>query len=153
MQRRSDDGTRRTLERHASERARFGHPELMVGTMPGAGGTQRLPHVLGKHLAMDVFLTGRQLSAQEVLQHGLVSRVIEHADLADTALSLAREVARRSSPVARMLKAAVEAGLQDAASSTLELERRLFQLSFALADRKEGMAAFVERRTALFQHR
>lgn len=137
----------------ASERARFGHPELLVGTMPGAGGTQRLPRVLGKHLAMDVFLTGRQLSAQEALQHGLVSRVVAPDALQSTALAIAREIAGRSAPVARMLKAAVQAGLQDATGTGLDLERRLFQLGFALADRREGMAAFVERREAMFRHR
>lgn len=137
----------------ASERARFGHPELLVGTMPGAGGTQRLPRVLGKHVAMDMFLTGRQLGAQEALQHGLVSRVVEASCLLESALAVAKEVARRSQPVARMIKTAVQAGLEDASGPSLALERRLFQLGFDLQDRREGMSAFVEKRDPVFRHR
>ncbi|HVL76995.1 MAG TPA: enoyl-CoA hydratase-related protein [Noviherbaspirillum sp.] len=137
----------------ASERSSFGHPEFMLGTMPGAGGTQRLPRVLGKHLAMDLFLTGRRLGAQEAQQHGLVSRVVPAEELMPLALQLARAIAACSAPVARLIKQAVQAGLQDRESTGLALERALFQQSFALADRAEGMAAFVEKRKPKFRHR
>lgn len=137
----------------ASERARFAHPEYLAGTMPGAGGTQRLPRVLGKHLAMDLLLSGRQLTAREAEQHGLVSRVVEPGALMETALTLARQIAGRSAPVAQLLKAAVQAGLEDAQGTGLVLERRLFQMTFALEDRQEGMRAFVEKRPAQFRHR
>src|SRR5690606_10902211 len=87
----------------ASDRAVFGHPEYTVGTMPGAGGTQRLPRVLGKHLAMDLFLTARRLTADEALRCGLISRIVSAADLRESAVAIARQIARGSGPVAQSI--------------------------------------------------
>ncbi len=135
----------------ASERAKFGHPEVTVGTLSGCGGTQRLPRVIGKHWAMDVLLTGRPLSATEAYQCGLVSRVVSADRLQDEALGIARKIASLSSPVVQMIKSAVLEGLETPLPSALALERHMFHLTFALDDRAEGMAAFVEKRQPVFR--
>jgi enoyl-CoA hydratase len=134
----------------ASETAKFGHPEIKLGTMSGAGGTQRLPRVVGKHWAMDMLLTGRFMSAQEAYMAGLVSRIVTPAQLHSEAMYIARRIADQSAPVVKMIKQAVNEGLNDSLVSGLSLERRLFHLTFALADRKEGMEAFCERRKPIF---
>lgn len=135
----------------ASQTAKFGHPEVTLATMSGAGGTQRLPRVIGKHWAMDLLLTGRFISAQEAYQAGLVSRVVAPADLLSEAMDTAKRIAAFSGPVTRMIKQAVNDGLNDSLHSGLALERRLFHLTFALADRKEGMEAFCDRRQPAFK--
>lgn len=135
----------------AAEGAVFGHPELTVGTIPGAGGTQRLTRAVGKCVAMDMLLTGRRLSAAEALQAGLVSRVVPRGEAVATALDLARRVAGLSAPIARLGKQAVRHAQESHLAEGLALERRLFQLSFVTHDRREGMAAFVEKRRPAFR--
>jgi len=137
----------------ASETAKFGHPEITLATMSGAGGTQRLPRVVGKHVAMDMLLTGRVLTAQEALQAGLVSRVFAPDQLRNEAIAVCRKIAKLSAPVVKMIKQAVNQGLNDSLVSGLALERKMFHLTFGLADRAEGMRAFVERRDPEFKDR
>lgn len=137
----------------AAESARFGHPESTVGTMPGAGGTQRLPRAVGKHMALDMLLTGRQLTAAEALQFGLASRVVADEALFDESIAVARKIASLSAPVVRLVKEAVRNGLSGEHSTGLAQERRLFQLAFTLEDRREGMQAFIDRRQPVFTDR
>jgi len=137
----------------ASENAKFGHPEITLATMSGAGGTQRLPRVVGKHIAMDLLLTGRVINAQEALQAGLVSRIFPPDQLRSGGLDICRKIAKLSAPVVRMVKQAVNQGLNDSLVSGLAFERKQFHLTFGLVDRTEGMAAFVERRTPAFKGR
>jgi enoyl-CoA hydratase len=137
----------------ASETARFGHPEITLATMSGAGGTQRLPRVVGKHVAMDLLLTGRLITAQEALQVGLVSRIFTPDQLQKNAFDVCRKIAGLSAPVVKMVKHAVNQGLNDSLVSGLALERKQFHLTFGLADRIEGMKAFVERRPPEFKDR
>lgn len=136
----------------AADTACFGHPEFTVGTMPGAGGTQRLAKTLGKHAAMDVLLTGRRLTAAEACRFGLVSRVVPAPDLQKEAMEVAARIAAGSAPVARMIKQAVRHSLADADATGLALERSLFHRTFSLGDRREGMRAFVEKRRPVFRH-
>lgn len=136
----------------AAASARFSHPEITLAAMPGAGGTQRLARVLGKHLAMDLLLTGRALSADEALAAGLVSRVVADEALETTAMSIARQVASYSNPVACRIKASVnEAQVQ--LESGLALERSLFHACFSEQDFREGLRAFIEKRAPRFGHR
>lgn len=137
----------------AADTARFGHPEISVGTMPGAGGTQRLPRAVGKHKAMDLLLTGRMMDATEAERAGLVSRVVPEKELMDTALSVARRVASYSRPVLKLLKQAVLRSQGMPLGEGLVFERKLFQMTFGFEDRREGMEAFVEKRKPLFRHR
>jgi enoyl-CoA hydratase len=137
----------------AAETARFGHPEVTVGTMPGAGGTQRLPRAIGKARAMDLLLTGRTLTAVEAERCGLVSRVVPPDRLLDEAKAVARRIASFSAPVVRMIKEAANFAFRLSLPDGLAFERRLFHLTFALDDRREGMAAFVEKRTPTFADR
>lgn len=133
----------------AADNARFGHPEASVGTMPGAGGTQRLTRLLGRHLALDVLLTGRLLTADEALRFGLVSRIVSPANVMVEARAIAERIAALSSPVTALIKEAVnhaDASLSDG----LAFERRMFALTFALTDRMEGMTAFIEKRPPRF---
>lgn len=137
----------------AGRSARFGHPEVTAGTMPGAGGTQRLPRAVGPALALDLLLTGRSLTAGEALSAGLVSRVVEDGQALDTARTVARHLSALSAPVLRAVKAAVRRGQEVPLSQGLAEERRLFHRTFALDDRREGMAAFAEKRPPRFRHR
>ncbi len=137
----------------AADTARFGHPEVTVGTLSGAGGTQRLPRAIGKHKAMDLLLTGRLMDAREAERAGLVSRVVPEDELLDTARSVARTVASRSRPVLKLLKQAALRSQSMPLDDGLVFERRLFQLSFGLHDRWEGMEAFVEKRRPIFLDR
>jgi enoyl-CoA hydratase len=130
----------------ASETAKFGLPEVTLGVIPGAGGTQRLTHALGKALAMEVILNNRTLSAAEALQHGLVNRVVPVERLLDEALALAAEVAARAPVAVRHAKQAVHAAFELSLAEGLAEERRLFYLLFATEDQKEGMKAFIEKR-------
>lgn len=137
----------------AADTARFGHPEITVGTMPGAGGTQRLPRAVGKHKAMDLLLSGRTMDAAEAERAGLVSRVVPRADLLATARAVARAVASHSRPVLKLLKQAVLQSQALPLHQGLVFERRLFQMTFGLDDRREGMEAFLQRRKPQFRHR
>lgn len=125
----------------AAASARFCHPEITLGAMPGAGGTQRLARVVGKHVALDLLLTGRALSADEALSAGLVSRVLPDEELEAAAMSVARLVASYSSPVACRIKAAVN-GAQVGLDAGLAMERALFHACFSEHDFREGLAAF-----------
>lgn len=137
----------------AGHGARFGHPEVTAGTMPGAGGTQRLPRLVGPALALDLLLTGRSLTADEALSAGLVARVVADGQALDAARAVARHLSTLSAPVLRAVKAAVRRGQEVPLSLGLAEERRLFHRTFALDDRREGMTAFAEKRPPRFQHR
>jgi enoyl-CoA hydratase len=137
----------------AADNARFGQPEINLGTLPGAGGTQRLVRAVGKSKAMDMILTGRMMDAAEAERSGLVTRVVPAGELLDEALKIAAAIATKSKPAVRMAKDAVNAAFESSLAEGLRYERRAFYASFATADRKEGMNAFVEKRSADFQHR
>ena len=137
----------------AAESARFGQPEIKLGTIPGAGGSQRLAHFIGKAKAMDMVLTGRTLDAHEAERCGLVSRVVSDAALLNEALRVAARIAGYSGPVAMMAKEAVNGAFETTLSEGVRQERRLFHSTFAIEDQKEGMAAFAEKREPQFMHR
>lgn len=137
----------------AAETAKFGHPEVSVGTMPGAGGTQRLPLAIGKHKAMDLLLSGRMMDAREGEIAGLVSRIVPREELLGTARSVAKTVASHSRPVLKLLKQSILQAYASQGSGGLAFERRLFQMTFGLFDRREGMEAFLEKRKPNFQDR
>ena len=136
----------------ASETARFGQPEIKIGTLPGAGGTQRLPRAVGKALAMDLCLTGRMMDAQEALRAGLVSRVLPADKLLEEALATAQKSASYSLPALMMMKETVNRSFEGPLSEGIWYERRMLHATFALADQKEGMNAFVEKRSPHFKH-
>ena len=135
----------------ASETAKFGQPEVTLGTMPGAGGTQRLTRSIGKAKAMDLCLTGRLIDAREAESMGLVSRVVPTEQLKEETLKVAKKIASYSLPVLMMIKESVSRAFETPLSEGIKFERRLFQSTFALEDQKEGMAAFVEKRTPTFK--
>ncbi len=137
----------------ASESAQFGQPEVNIGVMPGAGGTQRLTRAIGKSKAMEMVLTGRSMGAHEAEQLGLVARVVPVEVYLDEALKLANEIAARPPVAVRLAKEAVNKAFETALSEGLDYERRLFYLLFATADQKEGMRAFIEKRPAEWQGR
>jgi len=130
----------------AGENARFGQPEVTLGVIPGAGGTQRLAHAVGKALAMEMILNNRTLSADEALRYGLVNHVVPVERCLDEALRLAGEIAGRAPLAVRLAKEAVNQAYETSLSDGLADERRLFFLLFATQDQKEGMAAFLEKR-------
>ena len=135
----------------ASETAKFGQPEVTLGTMPGAGGTQRLARSIGKAKAMDLCLTGRLMDATEAERAGLVSRVVPAEHLKEEALKVAQKIASYSLPVLMMIKESIDRAFETPLSEGLKFERRLFHSTFALEDQKEGMAAFVEKRAPVFK--
>jgi len=137
----------------AADNAKFGQPEINLGIIPGAGGTQRLPRAVGKAKAMEMCLTGRMMDAAEAERVGLVSRVLPVADLVAEAIKTAEKIAAQSMPVAMMVKECVNRAYETSLAEGLRFERRTFHSTFALLDQKEGMAAFVEKRPARFQHR
>lgn len=137
----------------AADNAQFGQPEIKLGVMPGAGGTQRLTKAVGKAKAMDLCLTGRMMGAEEAERSGLVARVVPLADLMAVALKAATEIAGYSLPAVMMTKEAVNRAQETSLAEGLRFERRIFQAMFATADQKEGMAAFAEKRPASFTHR
>ena len=137
----------------AAETAKFGQPEITLGTIPGSGGTQRLTRAVGKAKAMDMILSGRMMDAAEAERAGLVSRVVPAEALLDEALALAGTIASMSMPAAAMAKEAVNRAFETTLAEGVRFERRLFQSSFATADRTEGMAAFVEKRKPKFEDR
>jgi enoyl-CoA hydratase len=137
----------------AADTAKFGQPEINLGTMPGAGGSQRLTRFVGKSKAMDLCLTGRMMDAAEAERCGLVSRVVPAAQLVDEAIKAAETIAAKSLPIAMMVKESVNRSFETTLSEGIRFERRLFHSTFATEDQKEGMTAFVEKRPAAFKHR
>src|SRR3954471_212202 len=127
----------------AAENARFGQPEINLGTMPGAGGTQRLPRFIGKAKAMDLCLTGRMMDAAEAERAGLVSRVVAPDKLMEEAIAVAERISRMSRPIAMMVKEAVNRAFETTLAEGVRFERRLFHSTFATEDQKEGMAGCV----------
>jgi len=130
----------------ASETAQFGQPEINIGVMPGAGGTQRLTRALGKSRAMELVLTGKFMSANEAYARGLVSRVVPVESYLGEAKNLAREIASKAPVAARLAKEAVNKAFELSLTEGLEYERRLFYFLFSTQDQKEGMDAFVDKR-------
>ncbi len=137
----------------AADSARFGQPEIKIGVLPGAGGTQRLPRAVGKAKAMDLVLTGRMMDAAEAERAGLVSRVVPADQLLDEAVAAATQICQYSLPAVMMAKEAVNRAYESPLSEGLQFERRLFHSLFSTEDQKEGMAAFVEKRKPVFKHR
>jgi enoyl-CoA hydratase len=137
----------------AADTACFGQPEIRLGTMPGAGGTQRLPRFVGKAKAMDLCLTGRMMDAAEAERAGLVSRVVPAADLVSEATKIAEQITSMSRPIAMMVKEAVNRAYETTLSEGVRFERRLFHASFATEDQKEGMTAFIDKRPPVFRNR
>src|SRR6266508_937953 len=137
----------------AADTAKFGQPEIKLGIIPGAGGTQRLPRAVGKAKAMDLVLTGRMMDAAEAERAGLVSRVLPADKLIDEALAAAERIAEFSLPSVMMAKEAVNRAYEAPLAEGILFERRLFHALFATEDQKEGMAAFVEKRKPKFRHR
>jgi len=137
----------------AADSARFGQPEIKLGIIPGAGGTQRLPRALGKAKAMDLVLTGRMMDAAEAERSGLVSRVVPAAKLLDEALAAATQIAEYSLPSVMAAKESINRAYESPLSEGVLFERRMFHSLFATEDQKEGMAAFVEKRKPGFKHR
>ncbi len=130
----------------ASETARFGQPEINIGVMPGAGGTQRLTRAVGKALAMEMVLTGRMITAEEALAAGLINRIVPVEFYLDSAMTLAREVAARPPISARLAKESVLKSFDTTINDGLEFERKNFYLLFATEDMREGMEAFLQKR-------
>jgi enoyl-CoA hydratase len=137
----------------AAETAKFGQPEITIGIMPGAGGTQRLARWIGKAKAMDLVLTGRLMDAAEAERAGLVSRVVPPDRLMPEALAVAEKIASFSRPIALMAKEAIGRAYETSLAEGVRFERRLFHAMFATEDQKEGMAAFLEKRPPAFRHR
>lgn len=137
----------------AADTARFGQPEITIGAIPGAGGTQRLPRFIGKAKAMDMCLTGRMMDADEAERSGLVSRVVPAVELLDEAVKSAAKVAAMSRPIAMMVKESVNRAYETTLAEGVLFERRTFHSVFATEDQKEGMQAFVEKRKPDFKNR
>ena len=135
----------------AADTAKFGQPEIKLGTMPGAGGTQRLPRAVSKAKAMDMCLTARMMDAAEAERAGLVSRVVSADKLMDEALEAATVIASMSLPSVMMIKEAVNRAYESSLTDGVQYERRLFHSTFATEDQKEGMKAFIEKRLPNFR--
>ncbi|MFO1350572.1 MAG: enoyl-CoA hydratase [Gammaproteobacteria bacterium] len=137
----------------AADNAKFGQPEINLGVLPGAGGTQRLTRLIGKSKAMDLCLSGRMMDATEAERAGLVSRIMPTADLLDEALKIAAAIAAKSRPAVYFTKEAVNRAYETSLAEGLRFERRLFYAAFSTEDQKEGMRAFNEKRPAQWKHR
>jgi enoyl-CoA hydratase len=137
----------------AADTAKFGQPEITIGTIPGFGGTQRLPRAVGKAKAMEWCLTGRLVDAADAERAGLVARVVPAADLEREALATAAKIASFSLPIVLMIKESINRAYESSLTEGLAFERRQFHATFALDDQKEGMRAFVEKRKPQFRHR
>ncbi|HJV25346.1 MAG TPA: enoyl-CoA hydratase [Aromatoleum sp.] len=137
----------------AADTAKFGQPEVKLGILPGAGGTQRLPRAVGKAKAMDMCLTARMMDATEAERAGLVARVVPAERLLDEAIEAAAAIASYSLPVVMMIKESVSRAFEGSLNEGLLFERRVFHSAFGLEDQREGMAAFVEKRKPQFKHR
>ncbi|MGU9979998.1 enoyl-CoA hydratase [Phreatobacter sp. HK31-P] len=137
----------------AAETAKFGQPEIKLGVMPGAGGTQRLTRFVGKSKAMEMCLTGRMMDAAEAERVGLVSRIVPAAELIDEAVKVAGQIADMSMPTVMMTKETVNRSYETTLAEGIRFERRVFHAMFSMADQKEGMAAFAEKRKPGFKNR
>jgi len=137
----------------AADTAKFGQPEITIGTMPGLGGTQRLPRAVGKAKAMELCLTGRMMDAAEAERSGLVARVVPADRLMEETLATATKIASFSLPVILKVKESVNRAYESSLGEGLLFERREFHGTFGLEDQKEGMRAFVEKRKPSFKHR
>jgi len=138
---------------YAADTAKFGQPEIKLGTMPGLGGSQRLPRAVGKAKAMDLCLTARMMDATEAERAGLVARIFPADSLLDETLKAAQTIAGFSLPVIMMIKESVNRAFESSLNEGLLFERRVFHATFALEDQKEGMAAFAEKRKPSFKNR
>ncbi|KAF2076224.1 hypothetical protein CYY_002465 [Polysphondylium violaceum] len=136
----------------AGENAKFGQPEVKIGTIPGAGGTQRLVRAVGKSKAMEMVLTGKMIDAREALQFGLVSTVVPVDQVLKTAYTIAKDIASLSAPVIKLAKETVNKAYDSTLTEGLHLERRVFHSTFALDDRKEGMDAFANKRKPVWKN-
>ena len=136
----------------AGDNAKFGQPEITLGTIPGAGGTQRLPRFVGKAKAMEMVLTGRMMGADEAERSGLVSRIVPLDELMDEAIKTADTIAGMSRPIAYMAKESVNRAFETTLAEGVRFERRLFHSTFASDDQKEGMAAFIAKRQPNFNN-
>ena len=137
----------------AADTAKFGQPEIKVGVMPGMGGSQRLTRIVGKAKAMEMCLTGRMMDAAEAERSGLVSRVVPAAELLADALQTAETIAAMSLPIAMMTKESINRSYEMMLGEGIRFERRVFHAMFATADQKEGMRAFIAKRTPEFEHK
>jgi enoyl-CoA hydratase len=137
----------------AARSAKFGQPEINLGIMPGAGGTQRLPRFIGKSKAMEMCLTGRAIDAEEAERCGLVSRIVDDDKLVDEAVKTAEIIAKKSRPVVYMVKESINRAYETTLREGVLFERRVFHSAFALEDKNEGMAAFIEKREPKFKNR
>jgi enoyl-CoA hydratase len=137
----------------ASESAKFGQPEITLGTIPGLGGTQRLTRAIGKSKAMDLCLTGRMMDAAEAERSGLVSRIVAVDKLMDEALAIGEKIASMSQASVKAARAPSTARSRPRSAEGLNVERNLFHGTFALDDRSEGMAAFIAKRPPAFKNR
>ncbi len=137
----------------AGDNAKFGQPEISIGAMPGAGGTQRLARFIGKSKAMEMCLTGRMMDAEEAERCGLVSRIVPKGELRDEAIRVAKQIAGFSRPIVMLTKESVNRAYETTLSEGVRFERRVFHSVFGTEDQKEGMAAFVEKRKPTFKHR
>jgi enoyl-CoA hydratase len=137
----------------AGENARFGQPEINIGLIPGAGGTQRLTRSVGKYVATDMVLTGRMLGAEEALQRGLVARVVPQELIVDEAVRLARDLARRPPISLRLAKEAITRAFEGRVDDGIDFERKAFYLLFATQDAHEGMHAFIDKRLPSYEGR
>ena len=136
----------------AADNAKFGQPEIKLGTIPGMGGSQRLTRLVGKSKAMEMCLTGRMMDAAEAERSGLVSRVVPVDALVEEALTVAATIAGMSQPIAAMVKESVNRAYEVTLAEGIRFERRMSHATFATRDQKEGMAAFIEKRAPLFGH-
>lgn len=137
----------------AADTAKFGQPEINLGTIPGAGGTQRLTRFVGKSKAMEMCLTGRMMDATEAERSGLVSRVVPVAELLNEAFKAAEKICSLSRPIVMIAKESVNRAYETTLAEGIRFERRIFHSTFATEDQKEGMSAFAEKRKAAFKHK
>ncbi len=137
----------------AADNAKFGQPETNLGTIPGAGGTQRLTRAVGKSKAMEMILTGRMMDAEEAERSGLATRIVPIGELIEEAVKLGEAIASKSKPIIQMAKEAVNVAFETSLAEGIRFERRAFYATFATEDRREGMAAFVDKRSPTFSDR